>query len=103
MTQTEAFKRILAYWVDFRADGDWDPDPQALTDLIPEGRAGTGIDIPMIVWFGEKAPDSDTLQVFINKYRDWFFAVRAKWVDIMIGETTMEEVIFEQVLKETWL
>jgi len=102
MTRQYALKVILTYWADYRSDGDREPGDTSLYDLMGESPPEE-LCTAFLVYMGERNPNSDRLEPFINIYGDWMLAVRAKWVDIMIGETTIEEVIFEQVIKETWL
>jgi hypothetical protein len=102
MKRSTALKIILTHWADYRSDGDREPGDTSLYDLMgetPPDRLCTAF----LVYMGKQCPDSDELTPFIDKYGDWMLAVREKWVSIMIGEITMEEVLFDQVIKETWL
>lgn len=99
MKQSYALKTVLIYWATYIADGDREPGSTSLFDLVgetPPQRFKTA----MLVLTGKQYPDDDEVETFIHKYGDWMLAVYHNLTDIMLGTTTIDEVLVEQTINK---
>lgn len=57
----------------------------------------------LLVFFGTQSPDYSVLNHFFEVYKDWVDAIADQAGEIALGFITLDEVILDQVTKETWL
>ena len=98
MTQGKALKTILIFWAFcYHEASDEDVLRDTLEGIQEEEQKA------LMILFGTVFPDDDEIDRFIQVYKDWMLAIHAELKDIISGKTTVDEVIVEQVSKETWL
>jgi hypothetical protein len=98
MKRTEAMKSILIEWtVHYIETGD----VHCLYGWQKWGYPETMKKV-FITWFGS-IPFKENLDVFIDTYLYWMYSISTNINQILSGETTIEKVIFERVIEETWL
>jgi len=100
MKHSKALKIILIAWAlnFFRTE-------EMEFNFVKPGGTGPGsvFFAAWITWFGTTKPDEETQNRFEEVYRDWMLAISGDLEEILLGETSVDEILIDQVTKETWL
>lgn len=98
MKESKALIIILVSWSLVRS---WRDFSDALDQIRYNGNVN---DIhALTVFFGTAVPGKNTMDDFQIKYQDWVWEIEDKTKEILLGNITVEQVILDRIVKETWL
>lgn len=95
MTRTKALLTLLMAWaLNWIVTHNQDPNP-----IFRHGDNQPAI----LIWFGTTNPSEDQIDSFYIKFMSWVDHVSNRMKDIIKGEITFKDAIFEKITEEVWL
>lgn len=95
MTRSKALLILLSAWAIRWINTSLD-DPDPIFGHADNSEA-------VLIWFGTNCPTPEQKELFFMKFFDWVDHASNRMKDIIRGELTFKDAIFEQIVEEVWL